>query len=179
MESDLADRFGDLYEPRLRSMIVIHLKKLPENEIMTFIMDNQPCLFYREALHIKATKCAALTRAVTIADRNPDTDIPEHYDWCKSSDEYMRQLTLEVEENRYHLAAFLNIFRDLVTSIAAAEKSGSLSKEELQVLRVKLQTVNDYYPTACFAAHGSSSSKRRLLTRSCQRWWLVSQMPKL
>jgi hypothetical protein len=177
-EGDFDDRAKDLYEARIKDLIVRHVKKLPQDEITAIIRDSQQCKFYREALRIKVTKSAASSRAATIAERKPDLDIPEYYNWCKSIQDYVGQLSVEVEQHRDELAVFLKLFSELLRSIQATAGSSYFSEEELQALKVKLQAVNDYYPVVNSAAHGASASEQYLINPTSERWWLVSQVPK-
>lgn len=170
-EASLADRVEDLYEPRIKNRIMTHLRNLTPNERIAFIMDGQPCQFYREALRVKVTKRATSSRAIAAAERNPNLEKPEFYNWCETTQQYIGQLGVEMEESHYQLTVSLNVFKELLSSIQAAARLALLSQEELQALQIKLQAVADYYPVAYSAAHGASGSEQHLLNAASESWW--------
>jgi hypothetical protein len=134
-------------------------------------MDDRPCQFYREALRVKIIKCAASSRAMAAAERDPNLEKPECYSWCNTTQQYIGQLGVEMEESRYQLAVFLNIFKDLLNSVQVAARLALLSQKELHALQIKLQAVADYYPMAYCAAHGASGSEQQLLNAASESWW--------
>ncbi|KAH7345908.1 hypothetical protein BKA66DRAFT_478672 [Pyrenochaeta sp. MPI-SDFR-AT-0127] len=173
-EASLADRVEDLYEPRIKSRIMTYLRNLTPNERMAFIIDGQPCQFYREALRVKVIKRATSSRAIATAESNPNLEKPEFYDWCETTQQYIGQLGVEMEESHYQLTVFLSVFKELLNSIQAAARLALLSQEELQALQIKLQAVADYYPVAYSAAHGASGSEQHLLNAASESWWETS-----
>jgi hypothetical protein len=170
-EVNLADRVEDLYEPRIKRHIMTYLRNLTPNERIAFIIDDQPCQFYREALRVKVIKCAASNRAIATAESNPNVEKPEYYDWCNTTQDYIGQLCVDAEESRYQLAVFLNVFKQLLNAIQAAARLALLSQEELNALHIKLQAVGDYYPVAYSAAHGAAGSEQNLLDTASESWW--------
>jgi hypothetical protein len=139
-----------------------YLTTLKPHERLAFIMDDQPCQFYREALRVKVTKSATSRVAVATAESDPNLEKPEFYDWCNTKQQYIGQL-----------AVFLNVFKELLNSSQAAARLTLLSQKELHALQIKLQAVADYYPVAYSAAHDTSGSEQHLLNAASESWWYV------
>lgn len=140
-------------------------------ERSAFIEDVNPCQFYCEALRIKVTKAAALSRAIATVQSDPSTEQPKYYDWCEKKQDYIAVLSVEQEKSSYQLIVFLNVFKELLKSVRVATRLDLLSQEELQALHIKLQAVAVYYPDAYYSSHGESGPEKYLLDPASDSWW--------
>ncbi|KAH7069796.1 hypothetical protein BKA63DRAFT_88887 [Paraphoma chrysanthemicola] len=179
-EISIAESIGDLYEPRCKGRIMAYLRNLTPDARNSFIIDNQPCQYYREALRVKVVKRDASGRAIATAMSNPNLKKPEFYNWCHTTQQYIGQLCVEAEESRYRLTVFLNVFEELLGSIRAAARLAVLSQEELHALHIKLQAVADYSPIAYRVAHDTNGPEQNLLdtTSAPESWWETSMKSK-
>jgi hypothetical protein len=96
--------------------------------------------------------------------QSSDLKIPEDYDHCDTKQEYVKELIDERENGRLRYNTAMRLFNDFDKSIRRAAIAGCLSQEELQALKVKLLTVNDYIPQRI-------KGGQRLIDPALEIWW--------
>jgi hypothetical protein len=161
----------DLYKPRMKSEIVEYVSSLTLDEIVAFIKHLRPSQFYGEILRVQVIQFDISTRAITAADKNPDLEIPEWYNFCKTKIEYLGQLSVDFEDDRHKLIVLLNTLQMLVKSIQRATKSSHLTSEHLKALKVQMEAFESYYPIAYSRVYGSALFEQHLITPKAERWW--------
>ncbi|EHK22177.1 uncharacterized protein TRIVIDRAFT_221460 [Trichoderma virens Gv29-8] len=177
-EINFSDWLEGLYEPRMRSEIMNYVMTLTLEKTMMFINDHRPSQFYGDVLRILITRYQALLRAVAAADKNPDAEIPKHYDWCETKQEYLSQLSVDLQVCRHQLVVFLKIIEALLELIRRGAETSCLTNEHLKSLRIKMEALEIGYPTAFSALYNGLEPKQNLINKASENWWEVDITPK-
>lgn len=172
-EIEFSDWVENLYEPRMRSEIMDYVMALTFEKTITFINDYRPSQYYSEVLRVLTTRYQASARAVAAAERNPEGEIPKHYEWCETKHDFLGQLSVDLQERRHQLAVFLNIIKALLELIRQGAEISSLNDAYLKCLKIKIEALEVGYATAFSVLYNGLEPEQKLINKASGKWWLV------
>jgi hypothetical protein len=171
-EAEFSDQTEDLFETRMEKIILDYVKTLSLDYIITYISDQKPNRYYSEALRVFHVRYRTAKQILSASQSIPDLPMPDYYStWCKCQVEYLAQLESEYEENTNNLAIFIEVLRKLRNSIHTATAAGCLTTEQLDSLKVKMQTFESRYRAACSEVMPTALHEEHLIITESEQWW--------
>lgn len=150
------------------NFVAKYVGTLSYTEQRSRILDLRSVGYYSDLADVCIKRYQAAVAHAALTAKGERLEIPDHYNYCKTYQNYVEEVAVQEVQTRHELLAVVRRGSSLLNSIRIAMDVNSLDGTTLSALKTKLTDLQQRYPEACLKLFHNS---RDLFDASAEHWW--------